>query len=153
MIIRNLQKSDLLGLLNLIEGMVDYHHEIDGYYKAFSEYKTLEEDVKFWLNDKDTRSLVAEDNGKLVGYLRAGVERAPDYAIVKKIGIIYDAFVSEKYRKRGIARQLLNEALKWFEIKKAKNIELSVDVRNEAGIRFWKSAGFKEYKFRMRFDL
>jgi len=153
MAIRNLQKKDAEAFLGLIKGMIDYHHGIDNYYKDFSQHKTLEEDIKFWLNDKDTRSLVAEDDGKLIGYLRAGVEKAPDYVAAKKIGIIYDAFVLEKYRKQGIAKQLLTEALRWFEIKKVKNIELSVDVRNDAGIKFWKNTGFKEYKFRMRLDL
>ena len=151
--IRNFKKSDIPSLLNLIKFMVEYHLKIDRYYRPYAEYKNLEEEMDSWLKDKDTRVLIAEKSGKLIGYLQIAVESAPTYVSAKKIGIIYNLLVVEKYRRRGVAGQLMSEGLKWLEIKKVKNVELSVDARNKDAIQFWKKLGFFEYKFRMRLDL
>lgn len=153
MLIRNARKSDIRALLKLIEGMVGHHIKIDRYYKPFPQYSGLEEEIESWLLNKDMKVLVAEDNGKLAGYAQVSVEPAPTYVFVKKIGIIYDLFVLVPYRRKGIAKKLFDEALQWFALKKIKHIELSVDARNESGIKLWKSLGFFEYKLRMRRDL
>lgn len=154
MVIRGLQKNEKTQLRGLLEAMVGYHAAIDRYYKPFSEYKkSWDEEIDSWLKDKDMRILAAEAGGGLIGYARIAVEPAPDYASAKKIGVVYDLFVLERYRRKGIADALFADAMEWFEKKKAKHIELSVDVRNEAGIAFWKKFGFSAYKLRMGKDL
>lgn len=153
MIIRLMQKSDFAGFLDLLEKMVDYHRRIDPYYKPFSKYKDLRIEAESWLKDKDMLVLAAEDGGELIGYFRGSAESAPDYADRDKIGIVYDVFVLEPYRRQGVAEELFGEALRWFRKKKTKNIELNVDARNEAAIKFWRQLGFFEYKLRMRLDL
>lgn len=153
MIIRTAKKSDLSGLMKLLEEMVVYHMKIDRYYKSFSKYSGLKEEAESWLSNKDMKVLVAEDNDELIGYAQVSVEDAPAYAAVRKIGVVYDMYVLEPYRRKGIAEMLFNEALDWFGSKKIKNIELSVDARNAAGVKYWESLGFFIYKFRMRLDL
>ena len=74
-------------------------------------------------------------------------------SIAKKIGIIFDIFIESNYRRSGIADNLLEPAFQWFQKKKVKHIELSVDARNESAIKFWSKAGFFRYKLRMRKDL
>jgi ribosomal protein S18 acetylase RimI-like enzyme len=153
MMIRGLEKNDKAQLLCLLEAMVGYHRAIDRYYKQFSEYKNWDEEIDSWLKDKDTRLLAGEIDGELAGYARIAVESAPDYAAAKKIGVIYDVFVLEQYRRQGIADALCTAALEWLQKKKVKHIELSVDARNEAGIALWKKLGFFSYKLRLRKDL
>ncbi len=153
MTIRGLQKNDAPDLFGLLEEMVNYHAKIDSYYKPFSQYKNWDEEIDSWLKDKDMRLIGAEAGGKLVGYARVSIEPAPDYAVPKKIGIVYDVFVLEKYRRQGIAEMLCEDASAWFQKKKVKYIELSVDARNESGIAFWKKLGFFPYKLRMRKDV
>jgi len=153
MIIRSVKKSNLADLMKLLEKMVEYHHSLDSYYKPFSKYKNLRNEIASWLEDKNNLILVAEEGRELIGYFRVGVEKAPAYIDRDKIGIVYDVFVLKSYRRQGIAEMLFNEAFSWFQKKKIKNIELNVDVRNEAAIKFWKKLGFSEYKLRMRLDL
>ncbi len=153
MLIRNARKSDIKAILGLIEGVVKHHNKIDCYYKPFSQYSGLEEEIGSWFSNKEMAVLIAEDSGKLVGYAQVSVEPAPTYVLAKKIGIVYDMFVSESYRRKKIAKKLFDEALRWFALKKVRHIELSVDARNESGIKLWKSLGFFEYKLRMRLDL
>lgn len=153
MIIRSAKKSDLGGLMKLLEEMVIYHRKIDQYYKEFSKYSGLKDEVESWLSNKEMKVLVAEDGGNLIGYAQISAEDAPTYASVPKIGVVYDMYVQDSYRRKGIADMLFSEALDWFRLKKIKNIELSVDSRNTAGVKYWESMGFSTYKFRMRMDL
>lgn len=153
MIIRTMKKSDLAGLMALLAKVVDYHRRIDSYYKPFSKFKNLKAEAESWLKDKDLLVLAAEDGGELIGYFRGSAESAPDYVDRDKIGIVYDVFILEPYRRQGIAKMFFAQARKWFLKKRVKNIELNVDARNSAAIKFWKELGFFDYKLRMRLDL
>lgn len=153
MIIRSIKKFDLADLMKFLEKIVDYHHGLDSYYKPFSKYKNLRNEIASWLEDRNNLILVAEEDGELIGYFRVGAEKAPAYIDRDKIGLIYDVFVLKPYRRQGIAERLFKEAREWFKKKKVRNIELNVDTRNEAAIKFWKKLGFFEYKLRMRIDL
>ena len=153
MIIRTAKKSDLNGLMKLLEEMVIYHTKIDKYYKSFSKFSGLKDEAESWLSNKDMKVLVAEDESGLISYAQVSVEDAPTYATVSRIGVVYDMYVREPYRRSGIANQMFAEVMDWFGKKKIKNIELSVDARNTAGVKYWESLGFSVYKFRMRKDL
>lgn len=133
--------------------MADLHHKLDSYYKPASQYKNLKEGLEKELGDKNSRILAAEEGNRIIGYLRGSVENSPEYASPEKIGIVYDLFVDEKSRKEGIGQKLLEQAIEWFKGKKIENIELSVDARNQSGVKFWEKSGFFTYKLRMRMDL
>ena len=151
--IRNAKKTDFKNILILVEKMVAYHRELDGYYKPFSKYQNLKVEAESWLKDKNTLVLVTEDESGLIGYGRFSVEKAPTYVSAKKIGVVDDIFIEPSYRKHGVAKEIFNQALEWFKKKKVTNVELNVDARNTAGIEFWKKLGFFGYKMRMRIDL
>lgn len=141
-------------LSKLVGEVANYHHEIDPVYKSADQYPDLEGMAKSWLSDPDMLVFVVEEGGKLIGYLRIGVEAAPDYSTEKKIGLVYDAFVEGESRRQGIAEQLFQRALEWFSKKGASSIELNVDARNSGAIEFWRKLDFADYKIRMRrFDL
>lgn len=152
MIIRVAGKKDIPAVLALLEGMVAHHRRLDPYYKPFSSFEGLEEEIGAWLSNKDMLVLVAEEAGVIVGYAQVSVEPAPAYAAVKKIGIIYDVFVPPQHRRKSIARHLVHDAFRWFEKKNVKHIELNVDMRNEEAMAFWAAIGFSPYKIRMRLD-
>ncbi len=153
MIIHKAEASDTTTILKLVKKLVDLHHRLDEYYKAAAEYKDLEERIADWFDDKNIAVFIAEDNGSVIAYIRGGIEEAPYYANVKKIGVLNDVFVEEAYRRQKIAEELFLRLEEWFKMKNIKNIELSVDARNETGIVLWKSLGFFEYKLRMRRDI
>lgn len=148
--IRDASRADLPAIVAMAKEIVDRHHRLDPYYKAAAKYKNLENDLAEWLEDGDVKLLAATEGQRLVGYFRAAVEDAPSYVAAKRIGVIYDIFVSEEFRRRGIGAKLLHEALNWFRSKKIKDIEVSVDARNREAVEFWKSDGFFEYKLRLR---
>ncbi len=129
-----------------------HHRRLDLYYKPFSSFEGLEEEIGTWIANKDMLVLVAEDAGVIIGYAQVSVEPAPVYAAAKKMGVIYDVFVLPAHRRKKIARQLVDRALEWFEKKHVRHIELNVDVRNDEAMAFWSALGFSAFKLRMRFD-
>ena len=96
--------------------------------------------------------MVAESNGKIIGYFAAKIEKPSPIFSPKRIGKISRAFVLEEYRRLGIGKKAVKEILKWFKKNKIKHVEVTVDARNEIGVRFWQSLGFKEFMKRMRRD-
>lgn len=96
--------------------------------------------------------MVAKDKNKVIGYFIGAVQK-PKYAVPRKIGRISDAFVLTKYRRKEIGEQLFRELIKWFEVNKIKNIELSVNSRNKIGLAAWEKYGFFEFTKKMRLDL
>lgn len=149
MIIRKAATKDAIGILELMKQLIDLHHRLDPYYKTFSQYRNLRDYINESIQNRDKILLVAEEDNVIFGYIIGAIEETPFYATEDKIGVIADATISEQYRKQGILRLLFNEALTWFNQKRIKRIELSVDARNEAAIAAWKKLGFKDYKLRL----
>lgn len=57
-------------------------------------------------------------------------------------GYIYHTAVNTKYRKQGIARQLVNTAIDALKLVGINKVALVVFVRNENGNNFWEKLGF-----------
>src|SRR3989344_201062 len=133
--IRNFSKSDISSIAGLMRRMADFHHGLDPEYKAGEGYDDLEGERESWLADADILVLMAEEDGAVAGYMRISIEPAPAYLDEKKIGLVDDIFVTENYRRRGIAELLFAKAKDWFSKKRAHSVELNVDVRNKDAIK------------------
>jgi GNAT superfamily N-acetyltransferase len=59
--------------------------------------------------------LVAEDEGELVGFLVASVEKDPPIYRVGEFAVIHDLWLNEAHRKHGVGRQLIKSAQEKFE--------------------------------------
>ncbi|GMA64190.1 GNAT family N-acetyltransferase [Alicyclobacillus fastidiosus] len=81
---------------------------------------------------------VAEDNGKLVGYIGAygGEFRRNKHKVYIVIGIL------QEYAGKGIGTSLFTETEKWAREIGVHRLELTVMVHNEAGLALYKKMGF-----------
>jgi len=61
-------------------------------------------------------------------------------------GIIEGCYVRESHRRCGIGRLLVDEAMRWFNLKALERVELAVLAYNEPGRRFWEECGFKPFR-------
>ncbi|RLI68286.1 MAG: hypothetical protein DRP02_12880 [Candidatus Gerdarchaeota archaeon] len=152
--IRKAKQNDIDAIVKLNEQLADYHRKIDKYYKPGSETrKGFRKYLLEIIRKRNVKIMVAETNNKIIGYFIGTIEKAKPFVVPKKIGRISGAFVEEKYRKSGIGRMMFDELVQWFKKNKIKHIELSVDSRNEIGIKAWQKFGFKEFMKKMRLDL
>jgi GNAT superfamily N-acetyltransferase len=95
------------------------------------------------VEDPRTILLVAEDEGKIVGFLTAVVEtdepiyRCDEYALIREL------WVEPAYRRRGAARALLELAASTYAAMGIKQLRVRTAVANESGRAALQSAGFR----------
>ncbi len=58
-------------------------------------------------------------------------------------------FVNLEYRRKGIGKNLWQEALKWFKSLDLERVELSIVPTNPESSSFWKNQGFHDYMHRL----
>ncbi|WP_430786984.1 GNAT family N-acetyltransferase [Virgibacillus flavescens] len=89
---------------------------------------------------KDCYYLISTDSNKLMGWILIGGSK--DQFSNKTIGFIYELFVLEEYRGKGISKQLINTAVEQLKQEGYSEIRLSVFNGNKA-IKLYESMGFK----------
>ncbi|OLS36889.1 GNAT family N-acetyltransferase [Bacillus sp. MRMR6] len=138
--IREIKIGDERQLLELIQE-VENHSE----YMLFEpgeRHATIESQRKMieaMVKDENSTMLVAEDKGKLVGYLlaRGSLANRTKHSIYLVIGI------RKEYRGQGIGMILFTEIKKWSLERKVHRLELTVAVENLAGIRLYQKMGYE----------
>lgn len=101
-------------------------------------------------NKKEHTEFLAEENGKIVGFIGGNIEKKSEFYKTCRIGAIYDLFVEEKYRGKGIGTRLIKKFVLWLKTNKIRLIELDVSPKNEAAVKLYKNLGFKESGIQMR---
>ena len=94
----------------------------------------------------DAAVYVAEDNGRLVGRLSLSRDPHPASRHVADLGLMVDA----EYRRRGIGKTLLEEAVVWARGVGIRKLELHVFPWNEPALRLYESFGFEREGYRKR---
>jgi GNAT superfamily N-acetyltransferase len=101
----------------------------------------------------DTLILLAEEGGRVCGFLRGWTEdNIPGYLPVRK-GFIHEIIVRSEHRGHHVGQQLLKGAVEWFREQKIESIEVKISGKNSVARAFWGIEGFKEKQFVMELDL
>lgn len=100
------------------------------------------ESVTHETTNPDIYTLIAEQDGKLVGYMSSRIQDRgePD---PRKIGIIMNAYVEPEHRHRGIATALLTKILNHFTKHQVEQITLRYINGNKEAEQYWTNLGFK----------
>ena len=94
----------------------------------------------------DAAVFVAEDDGRLVARLSLSRDTHPASRHVADLGLMVDA----AYRRRGIGRTLLEEAVVWARGAGIRKLELHVFPWNEPALCLYESFGFEREGYRKR---
>lgn len=92
------------------------------------------EGINQYLQRNPTSSFIAEDDGKIIGVIIAGHDG--------RRGYIYHTAVLPNYRKQGIAKQLVANAMEALEKEGINKVGLVAFAENELGNGFWENIGF-----------
>jgi ribosomal protein S18 acetylase RimI-like enzyme len=102
-----------------------------------------------WLTTRFKQSssigYVAEDDQAMAGFLIGRVddwESAPPVIEPRRIGIIDAVYVSEEFRRQGIAGQLIHHAIHKMQEANVVAVETIYEAWNEASAQTWHRAGF-----------
>jgi ribosomal protein S18 acetylase RimI-like enzyme len=143
-----------LGSINLIEARKEPHLMIRSckrdelrelakvFNKVFSDttdpYPSIGEDDLLSLPTE--RILIAELDGKIVGFLMCGIRTIEN----EKVGVIGYIGVLGEYRRKGIATSLAVEAGRYFLENRLKRVIAEVYFLNKGSYRFMQGFGFQE---------
>ena len=99
--------------------------------------------MKSKLNDDSCQLFVAETGGRVVGYVGAVVKEYPPVFEVLKYGFIEEIAVTRDFRQQGIGGQLAGAAEKWLRSKGVNQVDVKIDVANEASMALFQGRGFQ----------
>lgn len=91
------------------------------------------------VHDKNSTIFVAEENDELVGFLMAigGSANRAKYTVYLVVGIL------KEYRGMGVGTSLFNALEQWAIKNTIHRLELTVVVRNQAGVSLYEKMGFE----------
>jgi len=141
--IRKAGESDLPGIARL-KSRLDRLHRLLGLWPPEGDRRQQLLRYRKLVRQPVSRLFVAERSSHdVVGYLTAFVEnRNCDQKEFRRIGVIGETFVQERYRNRGIGTSLVGAAMRFFSSEGIRNVSLRNAVGNESANRFWGRLGF-----------
>ncbi|MEK7476117.1 MAG: GNAT family N-acetyltransferase [Candidatus Coatesbacteria bacterium] len=110
--------------------------------------------LRYWasaLKGRNTAVLVAEDDGRLAGYVQVGIRDAMRLPVLKRrrFGYVSNLGVGRRWRRRGVGRLLMQAAHQWLRQRHIREIELNVWSFNRGALRFYERLGYRFLSHRM----
>lgn len=143
--IRPATPDDVPAVLPLVAKICALHQTWDE-----ARFRTVERPEKMyegWLRQRavDPRSvfLVAERNGKLVGYVVGTIEKEIPIYWTPEAGWVHDLWVDDAYRNEGLGRQMTMLLVERFKELGVRQIRLQTAAINEPARKLFASCGFR----------
>jgi len=107
--------------------------------KTKNEEENIRKEFYNFLENSKKLFLVVDEKDKMIGYLIATLLSN----VWQKSVYLDDIFIKKRFRRKGIACNLMKELIKNTKQKNIKKIKLGVDVKNKKAIKFYKNLNFK----------
>lgn len=138
------RKKDVDEIVELWKYMMDFHGEIHSYFKPSQNGdKNFRVFLKKQIGSSNAVVLVAEDNGKIIGFCLGLIMEYPPVFVHRRKGHINDMVVAENYQKKGVGEELLFNTINWFKQVGIAHVELDVAKGNEIADAFYRKNGFE----------
>lgn len=161
MMIRPATPSDLPIILPMVVKICTLHESWDS--DKFGLVPNIQQRYEKWFqrlttDDADAHLrgvlLVAQkEHQNLVGFIVATIEKEIPIYRLEEFAFIHDLWVEPEYRKEGIARQLVMQAIERLKMMGVKQIRLDTAAVNDAARRLFTSCGFRVSTIEMLQDL
>lgn len=103
----------------------------------------MEEVFENFAKQENSEIYVAEDeNQTFAGYLFVGESR--NLMVGKSSGFIYDIYVNEEFRGKGIGKQLIERAENYCRQRGYTRLSLMVSAHNKPALKLYESTGFQK---------
>lgn len=150
MTIRRARQSDIPVLINLLQDILQVHHQARPDIFKSEGQKYSDEDLKALLDNPAKSVFVYELEDQVVGHLFCEITTATgDVLQPVKTLFIDDLCVASAARGQKIGEQLYEFALSYAKEQGCHNLTLDVWADNSGAVRFYERLGMKPQKFRM----
>lgn len=144
--IRSAKIKDAREIAKLNLELMKEHEKFD---KIYGIKKNSLEMMEKWHKkaprDPRRKVLVAEDNGKLVGYVGVRIKKRPDIYKIEELGFIDEIYVKPEYRRKDISKRFIELIFAWLKEKGVLYADLFVAIENEVAQMVWKKFKFKAF--------
>lgn len=100
----------------------------------------------------DATVRVAQIDGRIAGYVFAGIEPASWKELRHEAGYVHDLVVDERHRSAGVGRALIVTAIDWFASRGITRIMLWTAPQNVGAHRLFNRVGFRQTMIEMTLD-
>jgi ribosomal protein S18 acetylase RimI-like enzyme len=104
------------------------------------------------LSNPNSRVMVAEHAGTVVGYVFADVESTNWMELRGPCGVVHDIYVDEAARRLGAGRELMRAAIAWIRSKGRSQVVLLTKSGNERAQHLFSTLGFRPTMIEMTLD-
>lgn len=155
-IIRPAETRDLPALGRLGAELLRAHHEFDAL--RFIPPGEDPEGGYAWflgtrLEEEADVVLVAERDGRIIGYVYAGVEPMSWKELRDEAGFIHDLVVDPAERGSGVGAALMEQGIEWLRRRGVARVMLWTAQRNQAAQRLFEGHGFRATMIEMTMEL
>lgn len=156
MTIRPATPADVPALGRLGALLISIHHDFDRQ-RFFAPPANPEEGYGWFLGsqleDPDVVVLVAEHEGRVVGYVYAGVEPHSWKELREECGFVHDIIVAPDARGHGAGQRLLDAAITWLKARGMPRVMLWTADSNAHAQRLFARHGFRRTMVEMTREL
>lgn len=152
--IRKARLADIPAINRLWGSLISCHVERCGYGGPLFRYRkgaasTHKRFLAKCIRSRNRAMFVAEEDGGIVGYINASIEKLPPILVNDKEAHINGIFIKEGHRRRGLGKALFLEAERWAKGKGAFSLGLMVSVHNKDAKASYESLGFEGHHLKM----
>lgn len=153
--IRRANASDIPGIQRLYR-QLDKHHAdlLPDVFQPLDGDARADEVLRKWIERDDADCLLAEVDGRVVGFLNAQKSNHPSFPMFRPhaFAMIENAVVDKKHRGRGIGRTLFDAAMAWAKEHGLRYVQTTVWYDNAAAREFYVAQGFRPMTVRLEMD-
>ncbi len=143
--IRRPLEKEFEDLADLIYRFYRFNEEFDPSYNLGENAKELSKQIaQNYISDEKTILLVADYNGKIIGYIKGNIVEKPLLAI-KKMGMMSELYVIPSHRGMGVATKLIEGAAEELKRKGIEYMTVEFPTMNYIADNFYKTLGFRPF--------
>jgi len=105
------------------------------------------------ITNKNSLTLIAIENNKIVGYFIGAINKTEDYRNITKIAEGENTYILPKYQRKGIGTQFYKRFLEWAKSKGVNRIKTVVSKKNKQSLNWNKKLGFECYNIVLEKEL
>lgn len=147
---RSATNADLPKLAEFLQILVETERPFD---PTLKEGEIFYYSIEEFITDKATELMVIEYNDQIIGCGYAQIRSAKPFEKHELFGYLGFMFVSPEFRGNGINGLLLDDLKKWVLSQGITEVRLQLYSENEAAIKAYEKAGFKNIVTIMRCDI
>jgi ribosomal protein S18 acetylase RimI-like enzyme len=152
--LRRATADDVDALVELWLELTDFHVALDSYYTRKPDATGLMRDYFAKQIEVETAVvIVAETDGRVVGYLMAEPSTRPPVFEGNSALMISDTCVKPDHRRLGIGKAMVDELISIARNRSIDRVEVGYSARNEVSIAFWTKIGFRPFSVKASMEL